>query len=162
MARRDFERALELRRRQPGLSPWATLEILLRLAAVLLDCGDRPRAAVLLAEARQLLDSFPDGASSQLDRLGRVERRLAGHPPDVPPAGLLTERETAVLGLLGGSLSLREIGQELYVSQNTVKTHIRAIYRKLGVSTRHDAIAAARTPLTHQGAAGQLQVVEPG
>lgn len=70
--------------------------------------------------------------------------------------------ETAVLGLLGSSLSLREIGQELYVSQNTVKTHIRAIYRKLGVSTRHDAIAAAGTPLTHQGAAGQLQVVEPG
>jgi LuxR family maltose regulon positive regulatory protein len=41
-------------------------------------------------------------------------------------------------------MSLREIGRELYVSPNTVKTHIRSIYRKLGVSTRGDAIAAGR------------------
>jgi ATP/maltotriose-dependent transcriptional regulator MalT len=40
-------------------------------------------------------------------------------------------------------LSLREIGQELYLSPNTVKTHARAAYRKLGVSTRPDAIARA-------------------
>ena len=162
-ARRDFGRALELRRRYPGISPWATLEILLRLAAVLLDGGDRPQAAVLLAEARQLLDAFPDGADTQLDRLDRIERRLAGQPPDMPPAGPLTERETAILGLLGGSLSLREIGQELYVSQNTVKTHIRAIYRKLGVSTRHDAIAAGQDIADSSGESGAaLQVVEPG
>jgi LuxR family maltose regulon positive regulatory protein len=56
----------------------------------------------------------------------------------------LTEREVAVLRLLRGSLSLREIGQELYVSPNTVKTHAQAIYRKLGVSTRHDAVTRGR------------------
>lgn len=143
-ARREFERALELRRRQPGISPWATLEILLRLAPVIFDSGDRPGAADLLAEARQLLDLYPDGADAQLARLARAEQRLAGRPPDVPAAGPLTEREMAVLRLLGGSLSLREIGQGLYVSQNTIKTHIRAIYRKLGVSTRRDAIAAGQ------------------
>ena len=49
-----------------------------------------------------------------------------------------------MLRLLAGSLSLREIGQELYVSANTIKTHTQAIYRKLGVSTRHDAVARAR------------------
>jgi LuxR family maltose regulon positive regulatory protein len=130
---------------------------------LLLDCGDRPQAAVLLTEARQLLDAFPDGAGAQLDRLYRVERRLTGRPPDMPPAGLLTERETAVLGLLGGSLSLREIGRELHVSQNTVKTHIRAIYRKLGVSTRHDAIAASQDIADSSGDSGAAsQVVEPG
>jgi LuxR family maltose regulon positive regulatory protein len=42
--------------------------------------------------------------------------------------------------LLAGPLSLREIAEKLYVSLNTVKTHVRAIYRKLGVSTRHDAV----------------------
>ena len=52
----------------------------------------------------------------------------------------LTEREVAVLRLLGGTLSLREIGQELFVSVNTVKTHTQWIYRKLGVTTRHDAV----------------------
>jgi LuxR family maltose regulon positive regulatory protein len=49
----------------------------------------------------------------------------------------------SVLRLLQGTLSVREIGQELYVSPNTVKTHARAAYRKLGVSTRQDAIARA-------------------
>ena len=162
-ARRHFEHALELRRRQPGVSPWATLEIMLRLAAVMLDSGDRPGASDLLAEARQLLDSFPDGAGAQLDRLGWIERRLAGRSPGWPAAGPLTERETAVLELLAGSLSMREIGQELYVSQNTVKTHIRAIYRKLGVSTRHDALAAAQDIADAPRDSGPaLPVVEPG
>ena len=55
----------------------------------------------------------------------------------------LTEREQAVLSLLRKSLSVREIARELYVSGNTVKTHKRAIYRKLGVSTREEAIERA-------------------
>ncbi len=45
-----------------------------------------------------------------------------------------------MLQLLRGTLSAREIGQELCVSANTVKSHTRAVYRKLGVSTRHDAV----------------------
>jgi LuxR family maltose regulon positive regulatory protein len=56
----------------------------------------------------------------------------------------LTDREVGVLRLLRGSLSIREIGQTLNVSQNTVKTHTSAIYRKLGVSSRHDAIRRGR------------------
>jgi LuxR family transcriptional regulator, maltose regulon positive regulatory protein len=143
-ARQDFERALELRRRQPGISPWPTMEILLRLAPVMLETGDGPAAAGLLAGARQLLNSLPDGAGVQLARLDLIERRLRGHTSSVPPGQPLTEREKTVLRLLGGTLSLREIGQELYLSQNTIKTHIRSIYRKLGVSTRDDAIVAGR------------------
>ena len=50
----------------------------------------------------------------------------------------------AVLRMLGGTLSLREIGHELYVSANTVKTHTQAIYRKLGVSSRPDAVARGK------------------
>jgi LuxR family maltose regulon positive regulatory protein len=49
-----------------------------------------------------------------------------------------------VLRLLPTRLSLREIGSELYVSQNTVKTHVRSIYRKLAASSRADAVARAR------------------
>jgi LuxR family transcriptional regulator, maltose regulon positive regulatory protein len=49
-----------------------------------------------------------------------------------------------VLHLLAGTLSLREIGQEMQVSANTIKTHTQAIYRKLGVSGRFDAVEAAR------------------
>jgi len=53
----------------------------------------------------------------------------------------LTERETEVLALLRGSLLTREIAAELGLSANTIKTHIRAIYRKLGVSTRATAVS---------------------
>jgi LuxR family maltose regulon positive regulatory protein len=49
-----------------------------------------------------------------------------------------------VLRLLAGPLSLREIGDALYVSLNTVKTHARAVYRKLGVTSREEAVARAR------------------
>jgi LuxR family maltose regulon positive regulatory protein len=56
----------------------------------------------------------------------------------------LTDRELSVLRLLASELSQREIGDELYVSLNTVKTHTRNVFRKLGVSTRGDAVARAR------------------
>jgi LuxR family transcriptional regulator, maltose regulon positive regulatory protein len=60
------------------------------------------------------------------------------------PAVLLSERELAVLALLPSLLSAREIAEEFTVSVNTVKSHIRSIYTKLGVSSRRDAVLAAR------------------
>ena len=56
----------------------------------------------------------------------------------------LTAREAAVLSLLPGGLSAREIGQELGVSRNTVKTHTKNLYRKLGVTGRREAVARGR------------------
>jgi LuxR family maltose regulon positive regulatory protein len=56
----------------------------------------------------------------------------------------LSEREMAVLALLPSLLSAREIAVEFTVSVNTVKSHIRSIYAKLGVSTRRDAVRAAK------------------
>ncbi len=143
-ARSELEHALQIRRKWPGLSPWPTLEILLRLAPVLAGLGDRQGASTLLGEARQLLDSLPDGADSQLARLARLERLLAGRPRAVVAGDPLTERERDVLRMLEGTLSLRDIGRELYLSPNTVKTHRRALYRKLEVSDRQDAVARGR------------------
>ena len=121
-------------------APLATVEILLRLVPVLSDAGDRPGAIALAEEARQLLTSSPHRDDAQLTRLDRLERRLAARPPKVP----LTEREVAVLHLLSGTLPLREVGLVLGLSQNTIKSHVKAIYRKLDVATRHDAIARGR------------------
>ena len=56
----------------------------------------------------------------------------------------LTAKELEVLRLFAGRLSRREIGQRLYVSLNTVKTHQRAVYRKLGVADRSAAIKRAQ------------------
>ena len=60
-----------------------------------------------------------------------------------PAPEALTDAELAVLRLLRGDLSQREIGSELYISLNTVKSHTRSIYRKLGVATRAEAVERA-------------------
>ena len=56
----------------------------------------------------------------------------------------LTERELAILRYLPTIMSNREIARQLYVSVNTVKTHLKQVYRKLGVASRRDAIDRAR------------------
>ena len=110
---------------------------------MLLDLGDRAGAAELADKARDVLTALPDGAEAQQARLAELDLSDRGPRKRVRPlAAPLTEREVAVLRLLRGTLSLREIGQELYVSANTIKTHTQAIYRKLGVSTRREAVAA--------------------
>ena len=146
-ARTEFEHVLRIRRRWFGITPWPVIDSMVRLAPVLDDLGERPAAAALASEARQLLSACPDGAQAQWDRLHRLERQLTRPPGGTAVRGTaaepLTEREVTVLRLLRGTLSLREIGQELYLSPNTVKTHTQAAYRKLGVSTRQDAIVRA-------------------
>jgi ATP/maltotriose-dependent transcriptional regulator MalT len=143
-ARHEFERAIRLRQQLFEVSPWPAIDTHLRLAAVLLDLDDRPAAAESLAMAGHVLTATPEGAEALRARLSRLERRLAGASWGTPLAEALTEREETVLHLLRGSLTLREIGRELYLSGNTIKTHTRAIYRKLGVRTRHDAVERAR------------------
>jgi LuxR family maltose regulon positive regulatory protein len=56
----------------------------------------------------------------------------------------LTERELAVLRLLPGDASQRELAATLFVTPNTLKTHLRAVYRKLGVESRTEAVLRAR------------------
>lgn len=65
-------------------------------------------------------------------------------PRDDVARGELSPAEQRVLQLLMTKLTQREIANELYVSLNTVKTHARVIYRKLGVGSRTAAVAAAR------------------
>lgn len=56
----------------------------------------------------------------------------------------LTQRERIVLSALSRNATLRQIAQQEYISPNTVKTHVRNIYRKLGVSDRDGVTAAAQ------------------
>src|SRR5215469_4198617 len=115
-----------------------------RRAQFLIDTGDHAEAAAYLAEAREVLVSLPDGAQAQQARLNRLDQQLPDRTrAPKEPAGPLTEREEAVLRLLRSTLSLREIGQELFLSTNTIKTHTRAIYRKLGATTRAEAVERA-------------------
>jgi ATP/maltotriose-dependent transcriptional regulator MalT len=86
-------------------------------------------------------DALLDEASAALAAVPPAD---PGRPDLATPAGLLTEREHAVLVRLQEDAPLRQIGAELFVSHNTVKSHVRAVYRKLRVSSRTDAVARAR------------------
>ena len=85
-------------------------------------------------------------SSNWLDRLRLAATR--GRIPAVAAQGFsesLTERERDVLRLLPSRLTLGEIAKELYVSVNTLKFHLRVIYRKLEVNSREEAAAIARS-----------------
>ncbi|HEX6474072.1 MAG TPA: LuxR C-terminal-related transcriptional regulator [Candidatus Limnocylindria bacterium] len=125
---------------------------LLELVPVLAAVGDLAASRARLAEAADTLALIPDAAwlqESVATLRHRLRLRLA--PRDHLPEPL-SDRELSVLRLLGGSLSQPEIAAELGISAHTVKSHARAIYRKLGVSTRDEALEEARTlALLHGG-----------
>ncbi|WP_406284448.1 response regulator transcription factor [Embleya sp. NBC_00896] len=60
----------------------------------------------------------------------------------------LSERELTIVHYLRSDLTLREIAADLYISVNTMKTHTRHIYRKLGVTGRRDLITPRETSIT--------------
>jgi LuxR family transcriptional regulator, maltose regulon positive regulatory protein len=141
-AEEQFGRALE----PVGIDSMLTQRAfaLLLLAPVRRARGDLAGARALVEQAHELIDEFADpGMLPEL--LEQTEQTLGAAPRRrVEAAAPLTERELAVLRLLPTRLSNREIGRELYVSVNTVRSHVHAIYRKLGVATRAEAVAHAR------------------
>lgn len=132
---------LELRDRDASS---AALERALQLAA-----PDRQRRVFLDGGpmVRQMLsDHIRSGTASRAFLADLLDIFDHGAPRPVLGQLLepLSEREAAVLSYLPTPLSNREIAAELFVSVNTVKTHLRSIYRKLGTTNRRDAVAAAR------------------
>jgi len=118
---------------------------LLGIAAVR-AARDHGRAAhSVLDEARAVLEGCADPGMLPL-QLTTIERRLQrqSRPRTTGLTEDLTEGELRVLRLLASDLSQREIGRELYVSVNTVKAHLRSIYRKLDVTRRREAVVRAR------------------
>ena len=116
-------------------------------AKILEDLCDHQTAAANRDEASALLRGCADAAIAQT-LLTAAQRSKAVAVTTRNQACTLAEELTAkeleVLGLLATRLSRREIGQRLYVSLNTVKTHQRALYRKLGVEDRNTAVKRAR------------------
>jgi LuxR family maltose regulon positive regulatory protein len=104
------------------------------------DAGDASR----LAQAKAVLGQCRDPGPVLRGWLATEQRarRAAEQPPDV--AEPLTERERAVLLLLPGPMSQRELATSLFVTPNTLKTHLRAIYRKLRADSRSEAVSRAR------------------
>jgi len=145
-AREELERGLKLARRGSGLV--VAVQAMVAVAEALHRDAEREAARELLAEARWTIDAAPDPGPVVMAMLDKAERRMHVTPrrPGAVPVSIVdfSDRELAVLRLLGGDMSQREIGGVLYISFNTVKTHTKNIYRKLGVSQREDAVARAR------------------
>jgi LuxR family transcriptional regulator, maltose regulon positive regulatory protein len=99
---------------------------------------DGPR--VLALAGRQQWLTEPRHAAGE-----NVLAEITGELPVVPPAALpLSERELEVLQYLPTMLTAGEIAENLTISVNTVKAHMRSIYRKLGAGRRREAVVAAR------------------
>jgi LuxR family maltose regulon positive regulatory protein len=139
-----YERAAVLGRR--GGRQLAAASALIALARLRRRTRAFDEARAAAREARRVLMSCPDpGTLTEL--LARTERALqltATRRPASAADPELSERELAVLRLLASELSQREIGSQLHVSFNTVKSHTRSIFRKLGVTTRAGAVARGR------------------
>ncbi|MFF2085830.1 LuxR C-terminal-related transcriptional regulator [Nocardia sp. NPDC058176] len=143
----------------PVLGPGALVTAWL-LVAVAADRLDRPRKvddaieqALAHADGEQLIRPFLDvpGAAELLDRLGgRFGRydafvdRIRAQRGAAVGAPQLTDTELVVLRQLPSGMTAISIARDLGISVNTVKTHLRGIYQKLGVNARAEAIAQAR------------------
>ena len=142
-AEREALRGERLRR-----SPQPTVghaHALLVLAHVRVARSRLERAATVLERAQREIAEFPDpgrlpaiAATVEQDLITARANAGNGHVVERPSAA-----ELAVLRCLAAGLSRREIGTRLYISLNTVKTHIRELYRKLGATSRAEAVARA-------------------
>lgn len=121
---------------------WQGMQCREVLARAELALGDTAGARTLLSEAQALLSETDD--EPLRDRVEHTWRQVAGRPLEVSPGATLTRAEMRVLQLLPTHLSFAQIGQQLFVSRNTVKTQAVSAYRKLGVGSRSEAVARAR------------------
>ncbi len=119
--------------------------LLVLLARVRTRRGRLDRATEALHLARDALAELPDagivpGLADEVERelVAATERAEADDAVEAPSGA-----ELAVLRLIAEDLSIREISEHLFVSENTVRSHRRALYKKLGVHSRDEAIARA-------------------
>ncbi len=143
-ARRELVRA---QRRRPDLTyalPYLAVQARIELARVHLALADLAGARTLMREIDELLRRRPG-----LGTLGGQARALrdqlsAEHGSNTPGASALTAAELRLLPLLSTHLSFPQIAAEMFLSRHTVKSEAFSLYRKLGVSSRSQAVTRSR------------------
>jgi LuxR family maltose regulon positive regulatory protein len=123
--------------------PVLSVQALLEMAHSYIALADRAGAAAVLLQAQGILQQRPDlgvlpAQAGELEaRLATIEARAAG-----PSA--LTAAELRLLPLLTTHMPVPEIAAELFLSPHTVKSEMKSIYRKLGATTRTQAVTRSR------------------
>ena len=140
-AGRHIAHATSLLSKLTEFSPWYRTETRIAIARALVRLDDVPAARAQIAAAGRELRLTPD-APLLAQWLAQAEKEadaatMSGRWP-------LTKMELRVLQYLPGHLSFPMIAEELVLSLNTVKTHVRSIYMKLDASSRAEAVARAR------------------
>jgi LuxR family transcriptional regulator, maltose regulon positive regulatory protein len=142
-ARGELDRARSLAPQLTRALPWYSVQSALELASVHLSLLDVAGARAWLAHADSILvwrSSLGGLVDRRAELAEQVERVAAAHEGK---ASTLTPAELRLVPLLATYLSFREIGEHLFISRNTVKTQAISVYRKLGVSSRSEAIERA-------------------
>lgn len=143
-ARHDAADALRLLRALEDCPAWLAAEVHVWLAQAEIRLSDGPTARNLLAGAARLEPQVAGAVALSAwvhDGWERADALAASATGDGPN---LTNAELRVLRMLPSHMSFREIGERLHVSTNTVKTQALAVYRKLDVSCRSDAVQRGR------------------
>ncbi len=144
-ARREVADARRLLKPLTGAPPWFAAEIHVALARAELRLSDAAAARDLLTSAGRLLRQCPEATVVRAAIDDAWERADSFAAAAVVGVSALTTAELRVLRMLPTHMSLSEIATRLHVSMNTVKTQAHAVYRKLDVSSRSEAVARART-----------------
>jgi LuxR family transcriptional regulator, maltose regulon positive regulatory protein len=140
----DFlARAQRQRLRLTHALPHLATQTRLELARAYLMRADAAGVSTMLREIDAILRRQPDLGTlgGQADEL---RASLTTMRAEAPGASTLTEAELRLLPYLGTHLSFREVGERLFVSRHTVKSHAMAVYRKLNVTSRNEAVERSR------------------
>ena len=144
-ADRQLARAMRGRPSSTFVLPWVAVRARIQLAKTYAAIADQSTARHLLREIDDVLTRRP-ALGTLVDEVSELRRTLtsgaqvaaAGGPP-------LSPAELRLLPYLQTHLTFKQIGERLFVSRNTVSSEVGSIYRKLGVSSRSDAVQQAMT-----------------
>jgi LuxR family maltose regulon positive regulatory protein len=143
-ARKELVGAQHLRPLLTYALPYLAVQARIELARVHLALADQAGARTLMREVEGLLKRRPGlgTLAGEAEALWAQLSRERGS--SVPGASALTAAELRLLPLLATHLSFPEIAQELFLSPSTIKSEAMAVYRKLGVSSRNQAVTRSR------------------
>ncbi len=143
-ARQHLVSAQRLRHLLTYALPYFAVQARLELARVHLALADLAGARTLMREIDELLRRRP-GLGTLAGEAQALRAQLTReHGPSTPGASALTGAELRLLPLLSTHLSFPEIAAQMFLSPNTIKSQANSIYRKLGASTRSQAVTRSR------------------